>query len=137
MHSRFGFVKTMYNNTMRSRSFWSRLWIYFWAFSLEPILHVSVTSSETRSVCVKQALNTRHWLVNVLVTWHVSYKITTLHYFIFCKLERHFSKPQRACWPWKHTNFWDTTSKTFLSKCDMYLFLGSSFWRGHKGYELS
>ena len=31
------------------------------------------------SVCVKQALNTHHWLVNVLVTWHVSYKITTLN----------------------------------------------------------
>ena len=30
------------------------------------------------SVCVKQALNTCRWLVNVLVTWHVSYKITTL-----------------------------------------------------------
>ena len=41
-----------------------------------PILHV--TTSETCSVCVKQALNTRCWLVNVLVTWHVSYKITTL-----------------------------------------------------------
>ena len=41
-----------------------------------PILRV--TSSETRSVCVKQALNTRRWLVNVLVMWHVSYKITTL-----------------------------------------------------------
>ena len=27
-----------------------------------------VTSSETRSVCVKQALNTRRWLVNALVT---------------------------------------------------------------------
>ena len=33
---------------------------------------------KTRSVCVKQALNTRRWLVNALVTWHVSYKITTL-----------------------------------------------------------
>ena len=30
-----------------------------------------------RSVCVKQALNTRRWLVNALVTWHVSFKITT------------------------------------------------------------
>ena len=42
-----------------------------------PIL--SVTSSETRSVCVKQSLNTRRWLVNALVEWHVSYKVTTLH----------------------------------------------------------
>ena len=33
---------------------------------------------KSRSVCVKQALNTRRWLVNALVTWHVSYKITTL-----------------------------------------------------------
>ena len=33
---------------------------------------------KTCSACVKQALNTRHWLVNALVTWHVSYKITTL-----------------------------------------------------------
>ena len=33
---------------------------------------------KTRSVCVKQALNTRRWLVNALVTWNVSYKITTL-----------------------------------------------------------
>ena len=41
-----------------------------------PILRV--TSSETCSICVKQALNTRRWLVNELVTWHVSYKITTL-----------------------------------------------------------
>ena len=41
-----------------------------------PILRV--TSSETRSVCVKQALNSCRWLVNALVTWHVSYKITTL-----------------------------------------------------------
>ena len=41
-----------------------------------PILRV--TSSETHSVCVKQALNTHCWLVNVLVTWHVSYKIKTL-----------------------------------------------------------
>ena len=39
-----------------------------------------MTSSETRSVCVKQALNTRRWLVNALVTWHVSYKITTLNF---------------------------------------------------------
>ena len=37
-----------------------------------PILHV--TSSETCSVCVKQALNTPHWLVNAPITWHVSYK---------------------------------------------------------------
>ena len=41
-----------------------------------PILRV--TSSETRSVCVKQALTTCRWLVNALVTWHVSYKNTTL-----------------------------------------------------------
>ena len=41
-----------------------------------PILRM--TSSETRSVCVKQALNTCSWLVNALVTWQVSYKITTL-----------------------------------------------------------
>ena len=33
---------------------------------------------KTRSVCVKQALNTRRWLVNALVTWHVSYRIMTL-----------------------------------------------------------
>ena len=33
---------------------------------------------KSRSVWVKQALNTCRWLVNVLVTWHVSYKITTL-----------------------------------------------------------
>ena len=33
---------------------------------------------KSRSVCVKQALNTRLRLVNTLVTWHVSYKITTL-----------------------------------------------------------
>ena len=32
---------------------------------------------KSRSICVKQALNTRRWLVNALVTWHVSYKITT------------------------------------------------------------
>ena len=42
-----------------------------------PIL--PVMSSETRSVCVKHNLNTRRWLVNALVTWHVSYKIMTLH----------------------------------------------------------
>ena len=41
-------------------------------------LILRVMSSETRSVCVKHNLNTRHWLVNALVTWHVSYKITTL-----------------------------------------------------------
>ena len=41
-----------------------------------PIL--CVTSSETRSYAVKKALNTRRWLVHVVVTWHVSYKITTL-----------------------------------------------------------
>ena len=41
-------------------------------------LILRVTSSESHSVCVKQALNTRRWLVNALVTWHVSYKITTL-----------------------------------------------------------
>ena len=46
-------------------------------------LILRVTSSEIRSVCVKQALNTRRWLVNVLVTWHVSYKITTLHIFSY------------------------------------------------------
>ena len=39
---------------------------------------------KTRSVCVKQALNTRRWLVNALVTWHVSYKITTLLFLIQC-----------------------------------------------------
>ena len=43
-----------------------------------PIL--CVTSSETCSVCVKQALNTRRWLVKALVTWHVSYKVTTLFF---------------------------------------------------------
>ena len=41
-----------------------------------PILRVM--SSEMSLVCVKQALNTCRWLVNALVTWHVSYKITTL-----------------------------------------------------------
>jgi len=44
-------------------------------FFTVPIL---LKSSETRSVWFKQALNTRRWLVNALVTWHVSYKITTL-----------------------------------------------------------
>ena len=29
-------------------------------------------------ICVRQVLNTRRSLVNALVTWHVSYKITTL-----------------------------------------------------------
>ena len=43
-----------------------------------PILRV--TSSETCSVCVKEALNTRPWLVNALVTWHISYKVTTLFF---------------------------------------------------------
>ena len=38
---------------------------------------------KTSSVCVKQALNTRLWLVNALVTWHVSYKITTLHSILY------------------------------------------------------
>ena len=38
--------------------------------------HHQITSS--RSVCVKQALNTYRWLVNALVTWHVSHKITAL-----------------------------------------------------------
>ena len=33
---------------------------------------------KSRSVCVKQTLNTRCWLVNALVTWHISYKIMTL-----------------------------------------------------------
>ena len=33
---------------------------------------------KSRSICVKQALNTRRWLINALVMWHVSYKITTL-----------------------------------------------------------
>ena len=32
----------------------------------------------TSDVIKKLALNARHWLVNALVTWHVSYKITTL-----------------------------------------------------------
>ena len=40
------------------------------------ILHV--TLSETRSVCVEHNLNTRRCLVNALVMWHVSYKITAL-----------------------------------------------------------
>ena len=43
---------------------------------------------KTRSVCVKQALNTRRWLVNALVTWHVSYKITTLVRILFSFLSK-------------------------------------------------
>ena len=43
---------------------------------------------KSRSVCVKQALNTRHWLVNALVTWHVSYKITTLVRILFSFLSK-------------------------------------------------
>ena len=35
---------------------------------------------KSRSVCVKQALNTRRWLVNALVAWHISYKITTVRW---------------------------------------------------------
>ena len=52
-------------------------WLYLKQIkSRGPVL--CVRSSETCSVCVKQALNTRRWLLNALVTWHVSYKITTL-----------------------------------------------------------
>ena len=50
--------------------------VLFQVKSRGPILRV--TSSKCRSVCVKQALNTRRWLVDVVVTWHSSYKITTL-----------------------------------------------------------
>ena len=47
-------------------------------------------SSETRSVCIMQALNTCRWLVNALVTWHVSYKITTLPLLYFVWTEEHY-----------------------------------------------
>ena len=53
-----------------------------------------VTSSETCSVCVKQALNTCRWLVNVLVTWHVSYKIMTL----LCTFDHQFFGIWGFCW---------------------------------------
>ena len=55
-----------------------------------PILRV--TSSETHSVCVKHNLNTRRSLVIALVTWHVSYKITTLYFvcrFLSCDMIEH------------------------------------------------
>ena len=66
-------IKLLNNFWSHKKSTPSRAWMLK---SRGPILHV--TSSETRSVCVKQALNTRRWLVNGMVTWHVSYKITTL-----------------------------------------------------------
>ena len=55
---------------------------------------------KTCSVCVKQALNTRRWLVNALVTWHVSYKITTLHTY------KTGQGIQQTCYCWKIPTFW-------------------------------
>ena len=54
-------IKLLNNFWSHKKSTPSRAWMLK---SRGPILHV--TSSETRSVCVKQALNTRCWLVNAL-----------------------------------------------------------------------
>ena len=57
------FVSTIYFHIIISKSFKSESpegWSYVWPHQ------------KSRSVCVKQALNTRCWLVNALVTWHAS-----------------------------------------------------------------
>ena len=84
MHRRLGTRKEP-NSLYISGVIWNLDW--FCGGRLEVLKHfcnftkvLRVTSSESRSVCVKHNLNTHRWLVNALVTWHVSYKITTLKY---------------------------------------------------------
>ena len=68
---------------------------------------------KTCSVCVKQALNTRPWLVNALVKWHVSYKVTTLTVLKALLCIYLIGKPANQICQLKNVIFWQSGQISF------------------------